>query len=250
MKSLYFCDEILVFDMGSTDGSLEIARSLADRVTSIPRVQYPEIILHELANTARNEWILNQDPDEVFPVELISEIQEKMETNARIGKFELPLHFFFKGKLLEGTVWGKVHYKDRFFNRERVFISPLVHQEIKVKDGFETVRINCEENNFIRHYWVDSYSALFEKHWRYIKAEGQARFSSGKRFSFIKSAGVTFRAFTDNILKYHSLQDGFTGLFLSFFYAWYVGMSELSLLFYQLSRSRSKQISETGFDHS
>lgn len=70
--------------------------------------------------------------------------------------------------------------------------------------------------------------------WRYIRGEGESRYSSGKRFSVARFVRVTFHAFFDNFTKHNCLADGIDGVFLTLFYTWYVGMSELSLLRYQL----------------
>ena len=73
----------------------------------------------------------------------------------------------------------------------------------------------------------------FEKHWRYIKFEGEARYKKGERFSWQIWLRQTVRALKQSLIDAKGLQAGFTGVFLSVFYAWYVCMSLLSLRQYQ-----------------
>ena len=86
---------------------------------------------------------------------------------------------------------------------------------------------------YVRHYWADSYRQLFEKHTRYIQREGEARYRSGLRFSWIGMLFDILKHLVKNLFQYKGIVGGFRGTFLSFFYAWYVMQSWLSLRRYQ-----------------
>lgn len=238
LASLAFCDEIIVADLGSSDNSLEIGRSFTDFVLSIPRVPFVEMALEKLVGLAHNDWIISQDPDEVMSAVLAKQLQEVIDHEHDLARLFTPIRYYFKGKPLKGTIWGEKKYKGKVFNRKRTLVSPLVHVGINILPGFTTYRIPIAEDNFIEHYWMDSYKSLFQKHWRYVKGEGESRFKKGNRFSLLRLVRQTFYAFFDNFFKYNSIADGKDGVFLALFYTWYVVMSELSLLKYQLGNKK------------
>lgn len=61
-----YVDEFVVIDQGSTDKTVEIARQFTDKVYLFPRVYYMFAYMHQAALMARNEWVLNCAPDEVW----------------------------------------------------------------------------------------------------------------------------------------------------------------------------------------
>ena len=75
LESVRWAEEVVVVDSGSTDGSLEIARAIADRV-----------LQHEYVNSAAQKnwalprlahrWVLIVDADERVTPELEEEIRE------------------------------------------------------------------------------------------------------------------------------------------------------------------------------
>jgi glycosyltransferase involved in cell wall biosynthesis len=242
LQSLSFCDEILVYDMGSTDNSWQIAESLASKAVSIPLIDFPEQVLGTLVKDSKNDWIICLDPDEVMPVELSNEIDQIIQSKTTIAKIYTPWRFFFMDKPIYSTVWGGEKYKDRVFNRNRVNIVPFVHQEIEVTDGFESYKIPFAEEKCIKHYWVDSIPEMFTQHWRYLKHEGEARFMRGLRFNLKTMLGLTYDALISNLRDGKGFKDGPRGIFLSFFFAWYVAMRNLSLLHYQVFKARKQNI--------
>lgn len=58
LSSLSLCVELIVYDMGSTDGSLEIAQSYANDVRHIERVDIVEKIWKKIVGEAKNDWII------------------------------------------------------------------------------------------------------------------------------------------------------------------------------------------------
>jgi len=90
----------------------------------------------------------------------------------------------------------------------------------------------------VAHYWIDSYAQLFSKHERYLKMEGKARFAQGERFSLKKMIISTLRKFKNSFIKKKGWRGGWTGWFLSFFYAQYVARGWLALRRYENSQKQ------------
>ena len=233
LKSLSLCSEIIVFDMGSTDGSLEIANKLASRVVFIPRVDLVEKIYKEIVIEATNDWVILHDPDEEFPEELFPYIINIIESDPNLALFSIPWFFFFLGQQLKSTIWGGQKLKSKLFHRKRVQLSSLVHNGVSVLPGYVRYKVPFEMGLSIKHYWVDNITQMFSKHWRYVLNEGEAKFNKGKRFNIIHMVVASIRGLHENLFQYNGFRDGWRGIFLSFFYAWYIMMGHLSLFWYQ-----------------
>ena len=68
-------DEIIVFDDGSTDNTIEIAKSFGAKVTEYQRKGNFHETKQAAINAATGDWILQLDADEVVTSELASEIK-------------------------------------------------------------------------------------------------------------------------------------------------------------------------------
>lgn len=237
LTGLKFCDQVLIFDLQSSDKSVEIAQRFNTEIRQRDKVPVVELLMPEAVNFARNDWLVIIDPDEVFPQSILSKIDVIRHTNLDTGIIRIPWQFFFKGKKLITTIWGGAKKtKPIIFHKERVDFTGIVHQGITLKDGFSSFTIVAEaDEDFIKHYWVDSFQQLLEKHLRYIGQEGKSRYEDGERFSIQKMVREVSRSLYTNLIKFFGWRGGFTGIFLSFFNAWYVFMSCLSLRKYQNS---------------
>lgn len=233
LASLSFCDELLVVDLGSTDGSVRIAEEAGAKVLRHERVPVVEKIREYAMRLARNDWVVFLDPDEVMPP-IFSDEVVKAAGAPLAAVIRVPWQFYFKGKPLTCCVWGvKNMTKPVFIHRERTSLKPLVHSGYQPLPGYVVIEIPRSGDNFIRHYWMSSYGQLFEKHLRYIRYEGESRYNSGQRFSWLSMLWDAAQAVKTNLISYRGLLGGTTGVFLSFFYGWYVFMGWLSLRSYQ-----------------
>lgn len=233
LESLSFCDEVIVVDLGSTDSSVAIAKELGAKVLTHPRVPVVEKVREFGARQARNDWVLFQDPDEEMTAALAQDLRETIRKNPDAALIRVPWKFFFKRKELKCSVWGAQNSKAFLINKNRVRIVPLVHRVYEIADGFKDITIPGKGDNCLNHFWMDSYGQLFEKHLRYIKQEGESRYNSGERFSWLALVNNTRHAITHNLFLYKGILGGPRGIFLSFFYGWYIVMSWLSLRKYE-----------------
>jgi glycosyltransferase involved in cell wall biosynthesis len=235
LKSLQFCSQLIVVDLGSTDRCVEIARACHAEVISHPWVPIGEMVLPEMIGLSRNDWIYRLDPDEVVPQALADSILEAVRgIGEDVGRISIPTQFYFRGKPLKTSVWGGIRQPPRIFHRDRVIYSDQVHRGQVCKPGFGIHAIEYNGMNALQHYWIDTYQQLWEKHWRYIKLEGKSRFDNGERFSLVYLTRETIKAFYLGFIRKQGWRGGLTGIFLSKFYAWYTFMSIMSLAIYQV----------------
>ena len=241
LESLNFCQEMIVVDLGSTDGSLQIAQEAGAKVLHHERVPIRNRPLHFGMAQAQNDWIVSIDPDEVFPKEDVETIERVILENEDIAGVRVPWQFYFRGKELNCTVWGRADAtKCSVVNRDRIEKSEFVHKEfMSDQDIYRLSKSNVKP---IKHYWMSSYGQLFEKTWRYIKFEGKRQaVSEGRHFSWYLMLRHTASALKKNLFDHRGLYGGFTGIFLSFFHTWYVFMRWLSLRHYENQQKSANQ---------
>ena len=237
LESLAFCRQLLVVDLGSSDDCVAIAQSCGAQVLRHARVPVVEQVRAFAAAHARHDWLLFMDPDEVILPALAEQLQDVVARRAGAGSVEVPWQFYFRGKALHCCVWGQPGYsKQVLFHRERVELRPLVHRGYRLLEGFRAVTVERSGENYIQHYWIDSYRELFAKHRRYLTQEGPSRYAAGQRFSWGRLALYTVGALKMNLIDYDGWRCGFTGVFLSLFHGWYMCRSWLALRAYQRSR--------------
>ena len=82
LKSLKFVDEIVVFDMLSTDHTQAVAKKFTDQVFSTPEdFGYVEPARNLAVSKAKGEWILVLDADEEVPKSLADKIKDLIKAN-------------------------------------------------------------------------------------------------------------------------------------------------------------------------
>ncbi len=239
LDSLAFCEQVIVVDLGSRDGCVSIAREHGAEVIAHERVPFAERVWREVLPRARHDWVILLDPDEVMPPGIEQELRAVIEQNASIGVVAIPIQNYFQGRPLRCTIWGlDTNKRPAVFHRERMILPAVVHGPREAAEGYRSVILPRGPGTLIRHYWMDTYAQLFEKHWRYIRHEGEARYHAGARSSWRRMRKETRRALKQNLRDHRGLDGGFTGVFLSFFYAGYVALGWLSLRRYERRRAR------------
>jgi len=234
LRALQWCEEVIAVDMDSTDGSLEIAQVLADRVFSVPLCPIAEPTRVAAAKLATNDWVLLVDPDEQIPQRLSEDIHAALVEHPDAGAFSLPMWFYFKGKRLAGTVWGTLTYKQRLIHRQRCDLLPLCNRITELKPGQRDIRIPHDGENHMRHFWSSSYLDLLHKHFvRYSHTEAAAMVAQGKRFSLRLGLIAPLVELKKSLKDFDGWRIGMHGWLLSGIYFGYTLASNWLTLYYQ-----------------
>jgi glycosyltransferase involved in cell wall biosynthesis len=152
LESLSSFDEVLVYDNGSTDATMEIARNFNNvRLVEGPFMGFGST--HNKASSlAKHDWILSIDSDEVVSKDLATEINALALDEACVYSF--PRHNYYIGKFIKWCGW----YPDRqyrLYNRTKTqFTNADVHEQVIV-EGMKHLPLK----NPIKHY---SYSSVEE----------------------------------------------------------------------------------------
>ena len=234
LPRLEFCDEIVVVDLESSDDSVAVAEAADARVVRRPRVPDVERLRPELLRLVRNDWVVFCDPDEIFPVGAEKALVKAIEATRRLGVIGLPTRYFFRGRRLDFTEWGRRGPKRCVVHRDRVDLPPFVHVPPRTKPGFDAADLDDPALE-IEHRWVDSLPQMFEKHGRYLRLEGAARHAQGQRFSWRAAWRDTWACLGRDLFRYGGLLAGPTGWFLSAFHAGYTALAWRSLRRYERS---------------
>ena len=235
LSRLGFCDELILVDMASTDGSRRVAARYSDRIYDWPAEPIADPARVRVARYCRNPWILIVDPDEHYPPALVELIRvalgEHADTDA--GGFRLPTRFYFKRRALTGTIWGGDHHsKLVLIHRRRGQLLPYCNRIIEVRDGFETVTLPNTDDNHIRHYWSDSYRDLLHKHvYRYPLRDARRLVVEGHKFNWRWVTIAPMRALKQSLIDRDGWRMGPRGWALSAIYALYHLLIGCCLLF-------------------
>ncbi|WP_417557643.1 glycosyltransferase [Mesoflavibacter zeaxanthinifaciens] len=236
LDSLWFCKEIIVIDLESTDNTKEIAEQYNANYILHTKVPYVEIIHTWIQNKVIYDWILITDPDEVCSKSLAKDILKTLpKLSENIGVVKVPWRFYYKKHLLKGTQWGGIQTRAFIVNKNRFYFTKDVHRGRHLKSGFKIHNIKYQGDNFVHHYWMSSLKQLIKKHKRYLKNEAESRYNNGERKKMNQVLSIPFTSFYSSFIKKRGVKDGFTGLFLSLFWAWYQTNSVYKLYRYMKS---------------
>lgn len=224
LKSVSFCDEVIVVDSGSTDSTVELAKKYTEKVFHHEWEGYSKQKKYAV-ELAQNPWVLLVDADERVSPELSYEIQLLREEDG-INGYYIKRELYFMGRKLRyggaGSDWVL-----RLFKKDDYRISDSdVHEIIEV--GGKTAKLK----GTIQHYSYRNLSDYFNRFNRYTSLGAVARYKKGIKPSFVQN----FRVFYEFIARYFiraGFLDGYPGFvyaMVSSFYAWmkYAKLKELT----------------------
>ena len=211
LSALQAFGEVLIYDTGSTDATLEIAQQFPN--ACIYRAKFEGFgPTHNLATSlAKNDWVLSLDSDEIATPQMVQTIANLQLEPACVYSFAR--HNFYNGKWIKGCGW----YPDRQFRlyhrKKTRFTDAQVHECI-ITEGLRHQPLKAH----LKHYSYGSASDFLAKMQSY--SELFARQNTGiKTSSVAKAIGHALFAFFKSYLIKRGFLDGGEGLIISVYNA-------------------------------
>jgi len=215
LKSVLWCDEIIIVDSGSTDNTLEICNKYNCKIYQKEFTGFGELKRYAVS-LAENDWILSIDSDELISEELAKEIKNEINNNYEnyVGfTFSRALFFLNKKMRFAGTFDKKIL---RVFNKKYGnFNNKLVHESIEINGKTKHLK------NIMYHYSYDSIFDYFKKFNDYTELAAKELYHKKKQ----KNRLLIILRFPFEFIKRFIFQlgflDGYYGFVWSFFSAFY-----------------------------
>lgn len=222
LGSVRFCDEIVVVDSGSTDGTLEICRELADVVVETDWPGHVAQKNRALA-LARGAWILSIDADERVTPELAAEIRRALTDGPRVNGFRINRHVHYLGRWIDHSGWYPEPRLRLVRAGKAKWVGTDPHDELIAEGAVGRLKGD------IVHYTYDDVADHVRTLNRFSSILAREHRKQGRRFSW---GALLFRPPLEFLKKYvlkRGFLDGPQGFFVAVLSAVYVFLKAVKL---------------------
>lgn len=198
LASLSFCDEIVVVDSGSRDGTIDIVCAAGATLLETPDFPGFGPQKQRALDLATSDWVLSIDADERIPAALAAEIRNAIAAPTADG-FRIDRRSQFLGRVMRHGGWAPDRVL-RLARRDRArFSTDIVHESLII-DG--KVADLTAQMDHLSYRGIDE---VLDKQRRYALASASVRRARGKRGGLGPAIGRGLFTF----FKHYILQAGF-----------------------------------------
>ncbi len=207
--------EIVVVDGGSTDKTLEIAKSFNAKIIQTNNPLVFHINKNKAIDAAKGDWILQLDADEVVTNELVNEIRVAVSKESDINGYWIPRKNFFLGKYL--TKGGQ--YPDltlRLYRKGKGRLPAKdVHEQAEVEG-----KVGYLKNDLL-HLRDKSFTTYMERFNRYTELLAFQLIEAGVNRNIFSLVDYLFMKptywFLKIFIRHRGYVDGFPGFIFALF---------------------------------
>lgn len=212
LASVSFADERVVLDSGSTDRTVDLARS--GGAVLVQSNDWPGFgpQKNRALAAASGKWVLSVDADERVSPALAAEMQQAMQqadAHGRSVAFEIPRITQFCGVWIRHCGWTPDYVLRLFKRGEARFSDDLVHERVLLSSPqTQVIRLKTQ----LLHYSYPSPEHYWRKLQQYSREWAKQKHQEGRQVSIFRALLSGFAAFFRSYLLRLGFLDGAMGL--------------------------------------
>jgi (heptosyl)LPS beta-1,4-glucosyltransferase len=211
LDTVSWADEIVVFDSGSSDETLAIARRYTDKVFVDADWQGFGVQRRRAQQQATAEWVLMLDADERVTPALQASIAQVLREDDRNRVYDVPRLSWVFGRFIRHSGWYPDHVT-RLYPRERAsYNEARVHEKLHYPPEMAKQALHGD----LIHYTYKDLNHYLVKSAHYAEAWAEQRFERGQRSSLSQALLHGVACFVKMYLVRAGFLDGRQGLLLA-----------------------------------
>ncbi|HEX8913380.1 MAG TPA: glycosyltransferase family 2 protein [Humisphaera sp.] len=174
LRTCAWCDDVHVVDSGSTDRTVELARSMGATVHVNPFRSFGQQRNWAIDHVPhRHDWVFHLDADERLTPELVEEISAVVARDPAEAGYYVPHKLMFMGRWIRRAEGGSPVYQMRLFHRGRMRFQDWGHGQREDTAG----RIGTLTKPYLHFNFSKGLGEWIEKHNRYSTLEAREQFN-------------------------------------------------------------------------
>ncbi|MDB5205416.1 MAG: glycosyltransferase family 2 protein [Flavisolibacter sp.] len=202
----HLSNDIIVYDTGSTDNTIEIAGKYPVQIYCGAWEGYGKARCRATEKAA-HDWVLTIDSDEIAEPGLQKELAQLTLHNTKIV-YAIRLRNFIGDKELQWGEWG-TDYRPRLFNKNSVsWNEAIIHEKLVMPAGTKIKKLK----GVVHHQYANDLKHYREKLSSYAVLTAEEYHSANKKATPLKMYLNPLYAFTKAYILRLGFLDGRTGL--------------------------------------
>lgn len=203
LQSVQWASEIVVYDSGSKDKTIEIAQKMGAKVIQGPWLGFGPT-KRKATDAAKYDWILSLDADEEVPAQLVQEIRDRWSSLDSEIAYQIPRLSKYLGKWIYHGGW----YPDRqtrLFNRTHSsWDLAEIHEKVQAARSDRLIQ-------HFHHYVFKNIEHQVQTNNRYSSLQAQEMYRKGKLFSWFHFFTKPYVKFIECYFLKLGILDGWVG---------------------------------------
>lgn len=244
LKSVSWCDEIVVVDSGSIDKTIELAKKSGAKIFLYKGGSYSDWRNKGLKE-AKGKWVLYVDADERITPLLRDEIIKLISSSRQYPAYAIPRKNIVLGRELKHGGFGEFDYVKRLFKKNMLkkWTGDLHEEPQFIYNGKITTGKSYEVGHLISkmiHIKAQTLEEMVEKTNRWSEVEARLLFEANHPpMNVLRFLSAMAREFWFRMIKHKAFLDGTVGIIHGMYQVFSRFISYAKLWEMQLKQSKS-----------